>query len=69
MSEDPLGYYILYRQHFGDGGPPLETKVGPIADEDSARRRFKNLSESGDRANMSDFKLVHRHETVLDERD
>jgi hypothetical protein len=66
MSEAPLGYYILYRQHFGDGSLQ-EVRVGPFADEQGARGAFNEFLASGD-PNKSNFKLVHRNEAVLAEQ-
>lgn len=66
MSEAPLGYYIVYRQHFGDGSSQ-EVKIGPFADEQGARGAFNEFLASGD-PNKSDLKLIHRNETVVAEQ-
>lgn len=66
MSETPLGYYIVYRQHFGDGSSQ-EARVGPFSDEQGAQGAFKEFLKTGDR-NKSNFKLIHRNETVVAEQ-
>jgi hypothetical protein len=63
MSDIPLGYYILYRQQFGDGSSQA-ARVGPFFAEDAARGALNEFLASGD-LNKTDFQLVLRQEIVL----
>lgn len=61
MSDNiPLGYYVLFHQHFGDGGPSQATRVGPYADRQSADRFLTEVLR--DPINKTDVKLVLRQE-------
>ncbi len=64
MSDIPLGYYILYQQNFGDGGPSQAMRVGPFDDEDTARRTLMQFLSSAD-PDKTDFRFVLRQETEI----